>query len=96
MDAPHEGVGQGFVVKAGIRLQYGAGFTVYSAKDGVLLKTQPSFVMENHYENEINDFVRCIRTKKPNAASIDKAVITSRIMQAIYESSDLHREMVVV
>ena len=82
--------------KAGIRLQYGAGFTVYSAKDGVLLKTQPSFVMENHYENEINDFVRCIRTKKPNAASIDKAVITSRIMQAIYESSDLHREMVVV
>ena len=73
---------------------------VYDVEDSVtaFIRTDgpPSFVMENHYENEINDFVRCIRTKKPNAASIDKAVITSRIMQAIYESSDLHREMVVV
>lgn len=80
--------------KAGIRLQYGAGYQMFTAKDGALLEITPKFEMTNHYENEVNDFVRCIRTRGTNAADIDKAVLTSQIMQAIYDSSDQKREIV--
>jgi predicted dehydrogenase len=80
--------------KAGIRLQYGAGFKVYTAKDGSLLEITPQFVSTNHYENEINSFIHCILTGSHNASDIDNAVITSQIMQAIYDSSESRREIV--
>ncbi|MDD4413086.1 MAG: Gfo/Idh/MocA family oxidoreductase [Oscillospiraceae bacterium] len=80
--------------KAGIRLQYGAGFKVYTAKDGSLLEITPKFASTNHYENEINSFIDCILTGNRNASDIDNAVITSQIMQAIYDSSDSRREIV--
>lgn len=74
--------------KAGIRLDYGAGFTMWSAEDGALTEITPKFTMTNHYENEIDSFLDCIIEGKKNAADIDNAVITSQIMQAIYDSSD--------
>lgn len=80
--------------KAGIRLQYGAGFKMYTSEDGALLEMVPSFVMENQYENEINDFIRCINTREESPSSIEKAMITSQIMQAIYDSSESSREIV--
>lgn len=79
--------------KAGIRLDYGAGFTMWSAEDGALIETKPKFAMTNHYENEIDSFLDCILEGKTNAADIDNAVITSQIMQAIYDSSDNGREI---
>lgn len=79
--------------KAGIRLDYGAGFTMWSAEDGALIETKPKFTMTNHYENEIDSFLDCILEGKTNAADIDNAVITSQIMQAIYDSSDNGREI---
>jgi predicted dehydrogenase len=80
--------------KAGIRLQYGADYTLYSAKDGALLTVKPAFSSENMYEVEIAHFLDCVRTRKPSPASIDNALITSRIMQAIYDSSEVGREIV--
>lgn len=80
--------------KAGIRLQYGGGYTMYTTKDGALVETTPAFPSTNHYENEVNDFIRCIRTRSSNASSIDNAVLTSQIMQAIYDSSDTKKEIV--
>lgn len=74
--------------KAGIRLDYGAGFTMWSVKDGALIETKPQFKMSNHYENEIDSFLDCILEGKTNAADIDNAVITSQILQAIYDSSE--------
>ena len=79
--------------KAGIRLQYGAGYQMFTSKDGSLLEINPKFTMTNHYDNEIEDFLRCIKTRGSNASSIDNAVITSQIMQAVYDSSDSHSEI---
>ena len=79
--------------KAGIRLDYGAGFTMWSAEDGALIETKPKFNMTNHYDNEIDSFLDCILEGKKNAADIDNAVITSQIMQAIYDSSDEGHEI---
>jgi len=72
----------------GVRLDYGAGFTQYTAKDGALLEIKPSFTMENMYEEEIKNFLDCVQTGKPSSASIDKAVLSSQILQAIYDSSE--------
>lgn len=81
--------------KAGIRLQYGGNYTMYSTRDGALLETSPSYVSTNHYENEISAFIDLVRKGGGDSpASIHKAVITSRIMQAIYDSSDAGREIV--
>lgn len=79
--------------KAGIRLDYGAGFTMWSAEDGALIETKPKFNMTNHYDNEIDSFLDCILEGKKNAADIDNAVMTSQIMQAIYDSSDEGHEI---
>ena len=80
--------------KAGVRLDYGAGFTMWSAENGALLETTPSFKMANAYQVEVDDFIDCITEGRTNAADIDNAVITSQIMQAIYDSSEQHREIV--
>ena len=52
------------------------------------------FKMSNHFENEINAFVDCIKTGSKLPSHIDTNVITASIMQAIYDSSDSHREVV--
>lgn len=80
--------------KGGIRLQYGADFKVYTTKYGSLVEYKPEFKSNNHFENEINAFVDCIKTGKKLPSHIDTAVITAQIMQAIYDSAENHREIV--
>ena len=79
--------------KAGIRLNYCSDFRIWSVKNGMLTETQVSAQTTDMYENEINDFIRCIKTGDRNQQYIDYAVETSKIMQAIYDSSDKHCEI---
>lgn len=79
--------------KAGIRLQYGADFTVYTAEMGGLVSYKPVFKATNHFQNEIDAFVRCIETGEKLPSHIDTAVITAQLMQAIYDSADKHEEV---
>lgn len=81
--------------KAGIRLEYGEGFVIYSVKNGMLMRSEPKFRTNNFYEAEINSFVDCVINHEHNRADIDFAIGTSKIMQAIYDSSELHREVVI-
>ena len=81
--------------KAGIRHQYCGGFVLYSVKNGMLLRSEPKFRSKDFYEEEINSFVDCVITREHNRADIDLAIATSKIMQAIYDSSELHREVVI-
>lgn len=61
----------------------------------MLLRSEPKFRSKNFYEEEINSFVDCVITREHNRADIDLAIATSKIMQAIYDSSELHREVVI-
>ena len=71
---------------------------IYSAgtpfEHGALVEYKPVFKMNNHFENEINAFVDCIKTGKKLPSHIDTVVITAKMMQAIYDSADAHREVV--
>ena len=80
--------------KAGIRLQYGKGFTIYGAQDGALLTTKPDFTTKDMFQTEIDAFVDCIKTGKKLPSHIDNVIITAQMMQAIYDSADSHREVV--
>ena len=48
--------------KAGIRLQYGKDFTVYTAENGALVQYKPDFTMEDMFQNGIDAFINCIET----------------------------------
>lgn len=80
--------------KAGIRLDYGGYFTVYTAEHGALVEYKPEFKMRPHFENEINAFVDCVKTGKKLQSHIDTVIITAKMMQAIYDSAEQHREVV--
>lgn len=79
--------------KAGIRLQYGGDFKLYGTKDGAILEISPQFKQENQFENEIDSFLRCIRTGEKLPSHIDTVVITAKIMQALYDSSNTGKEI---
>lgn len=80
--------------KGGIRLQYGADFTYYTTENGALIKYTPEFNMRNHFQNEIDAFVECVKTREKLPSHIDTVIITAEMMQAIYDSSESHREIV--
>ena len=79
--------------KGGVRLNYGGGFTYYTARDGMLIESKPEFRMNNIHETEVLDFVESVCRGERNRNDIRFAVGTSKIMQAIYDSSAAHKEM---
>jgi predicted dehydrogenase len=80
--------------KGGISLEYCGEFTYYTAKDGALLEVKPRYRKQDFYKTEIDAFVQSVRTGTPNQAQIENTIVTSRIMDAIYRSGALHREVV--
>lgn len=80
--------------KGGIRLQYGKDFALYTVKNGMLAKVEFSYETTDHFANEIAAFLRCIRTGEKLPSHIDTAILTSQIMQALYDSAESHREVV--
>lgn len=79
--------------KAGIRLQYGSDFKMYSAKNGALLESSPKFTPGDHFQNEIDAFLECIRSGEKLPSHIDTVIITAKMIQAIYDSSEQRREI---
>jgi len=79
--------------KAGIRLQYGKDFKLFTVKDGVLYESTPKFNMDNMFQKEIDAFVNCIRTGEKLVSHIDTVILSSQIIQAIYDSSDKGSEI---
>ena len=79
--------------KGGVRLEYGGGFVYYTAKDGALIETKPTFRMNAIHRDEVLDFAECVRRGERNRNDIRYAVGTSKIMQAIYDSSAAHKEI---
>lgn len=79
--------------KAGVRLTYGSDFQIYGSKNGNLFEAKPLFKMEPMFENEINAFIDCVRSGEKLPSHIDTVQITAKIMQALYDSSEQHKEI---
>ncbi|MFA7637598.1 MAG: Gfo/Idh/MocA family oxidoreductase [Monoglobales bacterium] len=81
--------------KGGIRLNYGADFTFYTTKNGMLSKTTFETSVPNMYKTEIDSFIDCIESGEKTSAHIDTNIITSAMMDAIYRSAEEHREVTI-
>ncbi len=80
--------------KAGIRMYYGEKFRMFSTCNGMLTDIVPDYASTGFdYFEELRSFVESVRTRKPNQAYIDKAIVTSAIMDAIYRSSETGKEV---
>jgi len=83
--------------KAGVRFDYSDKFTLYSQKNGALTTTDFSYSgaeLNNSFEAEINAFISAVKTGEKLRSHIDTVIITAKIMQAIYDSSDTGKEIV--
>lgn len=79
--------------KAGARLNYGGDFTVYTTACGGLVNFKPKFKPCDMFQNEIDSFIRCIKTGEKLPSHIDTVAITAKMMQAMYDSSELGKEI---
>ena len=79
--------------KAGIRLMYGADFTKYGTRDGMLTKETFAFNKTDMFQNEIDAFLECIKTGEKLPSNIDTNIITAKIMDALYRSAEMHKEV---
>ena len=95
--AQNIGVAESYIdfigTKAGARLNYGGDFTVYTTAAGGLVSLKPKFPNKAHFQEEIDGFLRCIRTGEKLPAHIDTVIITAKMMQAMYDSSEQNREI---
>lgn len=79
--------------KGGIRLKYGSDFTLYSTKGDALTETSFQTKKDDHFQNEIDAFINCIKTGEKLASHIDYNILTSKMMDAIYRSAEQHKEV---
>ena len=79
--------------KAGVKLQYGGDFKMYSARNGVLYEIAPSMQKQDMFYEEIDHFLRSARQNVKNQAHIDHVLITAEVMDAIYRSAQLKSEV---
>ncbi len=80
-------------VKGGIKLEYGANFTLYSTKDGMLTKTTPAFNMSDMFYDELDAFVKCAAKNEKIRSNIDQVLVTAQMMDALYQSAEAGKEI---
>lgn len=97
--AQNIGVGEAFIdflgTKGGARLQYGGDFTVYTTSCGSLVEFKPKYDKNQPmFQKEIDKFIECIRTGEKLPSHIDTVIKTAEMMQAMYDSSEQGKEIV--
>ncbi len=96
--AQNIGIGEAYIdfigTKAGARLNYGGDFTVYTTSMGSLVNFKPKFESKHHFQEEIDGFLRSIKTGEKLPSHIDTVIITAEMMQAMYDSSETDKEIV--
>ncbi|RPJ43958.1 MAG: gfo/Idh/MocA family oxidoreductase, partial [Chloroflexi bacterium] len=79
--------------RAGIKWEYGGDFTVYSASKGALYETKTAYQKADMFYDEIDAFLRSARENKKNRANIDNVLITAEVMEALYKSAEMGKEV---
>lgn len=79
--------------KAGIRLTYGGDFVLYGTENGMLTKTYFQTESVQMFENEINCFLKCIKSGEKLPSHIDTNIITQKLLDAVYRSASEHKEI---
>jgi len=81
--------------KGGVKLQYGQNFTFYATQNGMLTQTTPAFNMGDMFYDELDAFVKCAAKNEKIRSNIDEVLVTAQMMDALYQSAEIGREVVV-
>lgn len=79
--------------QAGIKLQYGGDFKIYSAKNGSLCETSPTYPTSDMFYDEVAGFIQSAKERSKGRSHIDNVIVTSEVMEAIYTSAERGREV---
>lgn len=79
--------------RAGIKLEYGGDFKLYSSRSGSLYESQVSTRKTDMFYDEIADFVNAALESRKNRANIDNVLTTSDVIDALYRSAELGKEV---
>ncbi|MEA4889549.1 MAG: Gfo/Idh/MocA family oxidoreductase [Clostridiaceae bacterium] len=79
--------------KAGIKLQYGGGFTLYSTQNGMLTQTVYNMKMADMFYDEIDAFIHCAMAGEKIRSNVDQVLVTAQIMDALYQSAETNKEV---
>ena len=77
--------------KAGARLDYGKHFT-FTCGD-TLETVTPEFEIPNHFLCEDRAFLESITIRKKNRSNIDRVLETARLLDALYHSAEIGKEV---
>jgi len=80
--------------KAGIKLQYFGGFTVYGAKNGMLTQMTPDYNKTDMFYDELDAFLIAAEEGKRIRSNICEVLITAKIMDGLYESAKTGKEII--
>ena len=96
--AQNLGVNESYIdflgTKGGARLNYGGDFTVYTTSCGSLVNFKPKYKDEPMFQKEIDGFINCIKTGEKLPSHIDTVIKTAEMMQAMYDSSESGKEII--
>ena len=96
--AQNIGIGESYIdflgTKGGARLNYGGDFTVYTTSCGSLVNFKPKYKDEPMFQKEIDGFINCIKTGEKLPSHIDTVIKTAEMMQAMYDSSETGKEII--
>ena len=67
---------------------------MYSTKNGMLTKTTFECREKQMFREEIDAFVDCVESGKKLVSHIDTNIVTAKMMDAIYRSAEMHKEVV--
>ncbi len=80
--------------KGGVRLQYGKTFTIWTVENGVLVKKEPLYDVNNQYASEDAAFLRACETGEKTKTYIDNILESAKLLDTLYASAEKHREIV--
>lgn len=79
--------------KGGIRLAYGGKFEYSTYQNGMLINSTPEYATEDMFDLEIANFVNDVRNRSKSRAAIENVLITQKILDTIYASSEAGQEV---
>jgi predicted dehydrogenase len=79
--------------KAGVKLDYFGSFKVYGTNKGALTEIIPSYHKADMFYDELDSFVKSSNENVKNRGNIDQVIITSEVMEALYKSAELGKEV---
>ena len=69
-------------------------FTVYGEEEGYLMDSSPVIEAQDPFANEVRHFLDCIKTGQEPIAPVSDGVIIQKILNGIYDSAKLGKEIV--